>query len=215
MTIFPGLLESTGPQARTEGKLTMESLSEHFALFYYLLQCLGSSIGLLLITIGIPGQFLPGIIALVFWLLALEPSDAAVQTRGIEALVLLGLAIFAEIIEFLSGLVGGRTAGSSRRGAVGAILGGFFGGVIGNLLFPLIGGLIGILLGTGLGAFVGEWSAQSKSRRQRPTAEDGGSRALKVGFASMIGRAVGLVAKLALAMCCLLYCIFSLIRELW
>ncbi|HIC23701.1 MAG: hypothetical protein COB10_06540 [Planctomycetota bacterium] len=215
MTIFPGLLESQRPQARTKGQLTMESLSEHFALFYYLLQCLGSSLGLLLITIGIPGQFLPGIIALVFWLFGIEPSDEAIQTRGIEALVLLGLAILAEIIEFLSGLIGGRTAGSSRRGAVGAILGGFLGGVIGNLMFPLIGGLIGILMGTGLGAFVGEWSAQSKSRRQQPTVEGGDSRALKVGFASMIGRAVGLIAKLALAMCCFLYCIVALIRELW
>ncbi|MGE4633481.1 MAG: hypothetical protein AAEJ47_10625, partial [Planctomycetota bacterium] len=86
----------------------LESLSEHFALFYYLLQCFGSFIGLVLITIGIPGQFLPGIIALVFWLLGIEATEEAIRFHGFESLVLLGLAVGAEIIEFLSGLIGGR-----------------------------------------------------------------------------------------------------------
>jgi len=184
----------------------LESLSEHFALFYYLLQCFGSFIGLVLITIGFPGQFLPGIIALVFWLLGIEATEEAIRFRGFESLALLGLAVGAEIIEFLSGLIGGRAAGSSRRGAFGAIIGGFVGGIFGNLLIPLIGGLIGILIGTGLGAFVGERQA---------TAADGDSQPLKVGIASMIGRAVGLMAKLSLAMVCFLYCLFSLIRALW
>jgi uncharacterized protein YqgC (DUF456 family) len=198
-----------------ERQSMLESLSEHFALFYYLLQCFGSFIGLVLITIGIPGQFLPGIVALIVWSLGLDADDAAIRYRGFEALILLGLAVAAEIVEFLSGLVGGKSAGSSRRGAIGAILGGFCGGICGNIVFPLIGGIFGILVGTGVGAYMGEKSALAKANEGALAAEDPDGKALKVGIASLIGRALGLVVKLSIAMACLLYSFFKLLDELW
>ena len=193
----------------------LESLSEHFALFYYLLLCFVSLIGMVAVTIGIPGQFLPGIVALIIWLLGLDADDAAVRSRGFEALILLGLAVVAEIIEFLSGLVGGKSAGSTRPGAIGAILGGFCGGICGNIVFPLIGGIFGILVGTGVGAFLGEKSALAKANEGALAAEDHDGKALKVGIASLIGRALGLVVKLSIAVGCLLYSFFKLLGELW
>lgn len=192
----------------------LESLSEHFALFYYLLLCLVSLVGLLLVTIGIPGQFLPGIVALICWFFGFDPGEESQGSRGVEALILLGMAIFAEFIEFLSGLLGARSAGSSRRGAVGAIVGGLLGGILGNLLLPLIGGIFGILLGTGLGAYWGEKSALSRLAEEGLASGDRDDQAVKVGIASMIGRAIGLMAKISIAIACLLYSFFSFLAQL-
>ena len=192
----------------------LQSLSEHFALFYYLLLCFVSLVGLLLVTIGIPGQFLPGIVALICWLFGFDPNEDLQATRGVEVFILLGMAVVAEIVEFLSGLLGGKSVGSSRRGAIGAIVGGLFGGIFGNLVLPLIGGIFGILLGTGLGAYWGEKSALSRLNGAGLPEEDHDGHALKVGVASLIGRAIGLMAKISIAIACLLYSFFSFLAEL-
>lgn len=193
----------------------LESLSEHFALLYYLLLSLISLVGLVLVTIGIPGQFFPGILALICWFFGICPDQEIQNSLGFEALFLLGLAFCAEFIEFVSGYFGGKSVGSSRRGAFGAILGGFVGGIVGNLLLPLLGGILGILLGTAIGAYVGEKSAISKLEEEGNFTGDQDEQALKVSFASMIGRLIGLIAKLTISMGCLLYSLFQLVRELW
>ncbi len=194
----------------------LESLSEHFALFYYLLGCLASLLGLFLISLGFPGQFLPGLLALMTWLLGLDGDPELIHLRGVETATLLGLAVLVELIEFFSGILGGKSVGASRRGALCGMLGGFGGGILGNLLLPIIGGILGILLGTGLGAFLGELSVyDSSDRKNGLTEEQATHQALRVGLGSLLGRVVGLVAKLSLAMGCFLYAFFSILALFW
>lgn len=100
------------------------------------------------------------------------------------------LAILAEVIEFLSGSWGSRVGGGSRRASVGAVLGGLVGGLLGTFVLPVIGTIAGALGGTFVGAYVGETTG--------PNALDS-KAAVKPAFTATVGRIIGLVAKLSLA----------------
>lgn len=98
------------------------------------------------------------------------------------------LAAVGELIEFLSGSLGVKSGGGSKRGMMGA----FVGGIVVALLFtvlvpiPLVGTLLGALVGTFGGAWVGEISG----REGIPP-----KAALKPAFAATVGRLVGTVVK--------------------
>ena len=134
----------------------MQSLSEQADFFYYLFQSILCLVSLLVITIGLPGQILPGLAALVVWLLGWGGEGTHLPAVSEEWWILLGGAALAELVEFVSGWLGGQSVGSTRQGSVGAMLGGFIGGILGNLMVPLIGGIFGILGGTFAGAYLGE-----------------------------------------------------------
>ncbi len=187
----------------------LESLSEHTGFFYYLFQCLASMLGLLVVSIGLPGQFLPGIVALIGWMLGWNDDVGTLDSIGVEAAVLIGAGFLAELVEFLSGLIGGKAAGASRQGSIGAMLGGFVGGIGGNLLLPIVGGLVGILVGTFVGAYLGEKKALEQ--RQEHSGAESKEKAVTVGFASLVGRALGLAAKIVLVLMILFYFSWNLL----
>lgn len=165
------------------------TLAESVGGIYYLMIALSALLGCFLVALGLPGQFFPGLVAAILWLTGVTDSAGEVVISGMLVTILLGLGLLAEGFEFVSGLIGGKSAGSRWRGAFGGMLGGFIGAIFGNLLIPLFGGLMGIVVGTFAGAIFGELQGEEAAETDQ---------AVKVGLASAIGKAVGLVAKVAL-----------------
>ena len=66
------------------------------------------------------------------------------------------IALAAELVELAAGSAGARRAGSSRKGALLALLGSFVGGILGTFIIPVVGSIIGACTGAFLGALVGE-----------------------------------------------------------
>jgi uncharacterized protein YqgC (DUF456 family) len=107
--------------------------------------------------------------------------------------VCLGVALFGELLEFIAGALGAKVGGGTRRGMIGAIVGGFIGGIMLTFLLPIpvIGTLVGALGGTFAGAVLGEISAEQAMPMMR---------SLRPAAGATIGRVLGTVAKVGIAM---------------
>jgi uncharacterized protein YqgC (DUF456 family) len=116
-----------------------------------------------------------------------------VTTTVVAALLCVG----AEVVEFLSGLMGAKAFGGSRRSQVGAFLGTLLGGLAGSVLIPipLVGTIIGVIGGGFTGAMVGEVQHQ---RRANPGGE-GVQAGIKAGFGAMLARILAIVVKATLS----------------
>lgn len=139
-----------------------------------------------LLVLGLPGT----------WLLLLTCAVAEWFVSGPERLfsretllVLAGIAIVGEIIEFGAGVVGTKKFGGTRNGAIGALVGSIVGGIAFSFFIPVpvIGTLIGACLGAAAGSIVMEL------RGGRTTDE-----ALRAGVGAGVGRFSGTVAKIAI-----------------
>lgn len=132
-------------------------------------------LALLLIPLGIPGLWvMVGIVA--------AGLAAGRVSLGIFVL-LLGLAVVAEVAEWVSVDRLGRRYGGSARTFWGALLGGSIGVVVGAPV-PVAGSLIGAFVGTLAGAVVATWL---------DTRRIGGS--LRAGWGALLGRAVAVGVK--------------------
>jgi len=101
----------------------------------------------------------------------------------------LALAVLGEALELLAGMVGARAAGSTRRGALGALAGGVIGAVAGTILIPIP--LLGSLAGASVGAFIGAFAGETS--RGRPH-----WAGLRIGIRAGLGTATGMILKLAI-----------------
>ena len=139
---------------------------------------------LLMIPLGLPGTFLQVIAALI---LAVATGGARMGWPWIG--VFLALALLGETIEFLSGQWGAKRFGGSRKAAWGAVAGGmaglFFGGLVPP---PVLGSVVASFIGTFAGAIAGEMLTRRSSAPN-----------LRVGFGAVLGRALGVGAKLFIA----------------
>ncbi|CAG1006235.1 hypothetical protein PHYC_03304 [Phycisphaerales bacterium] len=104
-------------------------------------------------------------------------------------IVLLVMAIVAELIEFGASAMGASKAGASRRGAIGAVVGSFVGAIGGTLIPPFP---VGTILGGVVGAAAGTLIAERHSNR---TWTDAG----KAAGGAAAGRFVATLAKTAVA----------------
>jgi uncharacterized protein YqgC (DUF456 family) len=117
------------------------------------------------ILFGMPGIWLMVLAAAVVeWL---QPGEF--MFSQLTLYVSGGLALLAEILEFLMGAAGARQAGGSKRGAALAIVGGVIGAILGTALpLPVLGTLIGACpmeqsVEAGRGAAIGRfWGTTSK-----------------------------------------------------
>lgn len=110
-----------------------------------------SVVGLLLNILGLPGLWLIVIAAVAYaWLFGF----ALIGIGTLAALLCLGIA--AEVVEFVAGAAGARSAGGSKRGMAGAIVGGLVGGLVGTPIVPVLGTIVGAILGTFVGNYVVE-----------------------------------------------------------
>lgn len=135
---------------------------------------------LFLIPLGLPGTWVMIAAAMGYGYLAGEGI-------GFPTLILVfGLAIVGEVIEFTLAARYTRKYGGSRRAGWGAIVGGIIGAVVG-VPVPIIGSVIGAFAGAFLGALVAE--------RTRGV---GTGEATRVATGALIGRAAAVAAKSAI-----------------
>lgn len=136
------------------------------------------------ILFGLPGIWLMVLVAAVIeWA---QPGEYMFGQTTL--LVAAGLALLAEILEFLLGAAGSRQAGGSRRGAALAIVGGIIGAVLGTAIpVPVLGTLIGACAGAFAGSLVGD-------RMAGRTMDE----SVEAGRGAAIGRFWGTTAKMIL-----------------
>ena len=160
--------------------------------------------GLTLNLIGLPG----------LWLMVAAHAGFAIATGGETAgwpssLVMLGLALLAEGVEFAAGAAGSKTAGGSFRSTVGAIIGGIAGGVIGVILVPVVP-VINAVLGACIGSFIG--AALLEASKTSEALEDRGAfwgRLNRVGWGAFKGRLWGTVLKSAVGVAMLIVSLWT------
>jgi uncharacterized protein YqgC (DUF456 family) len=134
------------------------------------------------ILFGMPGIWLMVLAAaLVEW----AQPDAYMFSQA-TLYVAAGLALLAELLEFLMGAAGARQAGGSKRGAGLAIIGGIVGAILGTALpIPVLGTLIGASAGAFAGSLIGDRMAG------RPM-----EQSVQAGRGAAIGRFWGTTAKM-------------------
>jgi len=145
-----------------------------------------NALGVLLVAMSLPGTWLiAAATALFAWL------HGYPRILGIAPLViLLVIALVAEVLELVAGAAGVRAVGGSARGAMGAVMGGVIGGIAGTFLIPVP--ILGSILGAALGSFAGAFIAE------RP-GEHGMDARMESGKAAFRGRLLGTLLKLAAA----------------
>ena len=141
------------------------------------------------VVAGLPGTWLIVVsTALVAWW---QRGDAAAGDEGMFSIatlvVIVVLAGVAELVEFLTGVVGSKRAGGTRWGSVGALVGGLAGAIAATFLIPVP--LLGSLLGACGGACLGAWGLELAGGRKMKESVD-------VGVGAGVGTLVGRVAKL-------------------
>lgn len=164
-----------------------------------ILVCSGCVAGLVLTAVRLPGIWLiVGGAALMGWL-------SQWVLIGVSPLMwVLGLAVLAEILEFLMSALITRRAGGSNKAAWGSLIGGFLGLFFLSIPLPIIGSIIGALLGCFLGAVVGELSVRGSL-----------GHGTRVGISAAIGFAVGTATKVALAFVISIIVVTSVIQSEW
>ena len=138
----------------------------------------------LLVYLGLGGNFVIVGLALIHALVTgFDPISWQLLV------VLLGLALLGEGIEFVVGTFYVAKQGASRAGVIGAFVGGLAGATLGNGLLPVVGAVLGSFVGAFLGAVVGEYFQR---QRLEPS--------LQVGGHAFLGRLLAILIKHVIAM---------------
>ena len=117
-------------------------------------------------------------------------------------IVLTGLALLGELIEFVLGIYGSKKYKSSGRAIAGSIVFGMAGGVLGLPFFLGIGAVIGAFIGAFVGAFLVELVVRRKVLG-----------AVKSGWGEVVGRVGGTVSKAAVGMTMIVIAVVSVVRN--
>src|SRR6056297_3526269 len=136
--------------------------------------------GVLLLPVGIPGNFIASFIVLFYYLL-----DSSNTFTLWHFFLLLALAILCELVDYLSGVWGARKYGSSKKGLFGALIGTIIGAIFGSAVFPFIGSLIGAFVGMFLGTIFLEYLFVKKQMKD----------SIKAGYGAVIGRTLAISFK--------------------
>lgn len=99
-------------------------------------------------------------------------------------IIIVVLALLAEVVEFVAGAAGSKVAGGSKRGMAGAIVGGIVGGIVGTPILPIVGTIVGAVAGAGLGAALIEIMIGRSH-----------GDSVRIGIGAAKGRFWGIVAK--------------------
>lgn len=141
-------------------------------------------ISLVMTALRLPGIWLIVATGVVYgWWSEWESVDLTIL------LILSGIALLGELVEFGMSVFTSRKAGASNRAAWGGLIGGLVGMILFSIPVPIIGTVIGALLGCFAGAMIGELTVKNQI-----------GQGVKVGFFAAVGFVLGTVAKLAFAM---------------
>ena len=157
--------------------------------------CLAMVLALGSVIFGLPGIWMILVLAVVAG--ALE-GFARVNLAVI--LILLGLALIGELLEFLIGYFGARIKGASRAASLAALIGAIAGAFLLGGWIPVVGALLGAFGGAFLAAFLVELFKQGKAEP-----------AYKAGIAAMFGRIGSMASKLAMGVAMIVIVIYRLI----
>jgi hypothetical protein len=141
---------------------------------------IGSILGLMLIPVGLPGTFVILAVSIIY---SVATGFAVISLKMIA--ILAGIALFAELLEFLITLAVVRFYGASGWGLIGTLVGGIIGGIAGSGTIPIIGTLLGAVAGAFLGAMGFEII---KGREFR--------EATRAGTGSFVGKLTAITIKL-------------------
>ena len=130
--------------------------------------------GLISNVFGLPGNFIILADSLLFgW------YDGFNEVSVKILIILLGLALLGELVEFIVGVLGAKKYKSSNKAIVGSIVFGIIGGILGIPFFLGIGAVIGAFIGAFVGAFLVEFFLEKKVDRAM---KSGWSICWKVGW---------------------------------
>lgn len=146
-----------------------------------LLLILTAVVGLALTAIGLPGIWGFLLVATV-----LPLAGAATAPSGLALGIGFGLAVVAEILEWVAQVRWTGRSGGSRRAGWGALAGGLLGAFAG-LPIPVLGPVIGSFAGSFLGALAAEYTLTRDH-----------ALAGRVAWGALIGRVVATSLKMAL-----------------
>jgi uncharacterized protein YqgC (DUF456 family) len=153
---------------------------------YYLILLALCVVGLAVNILGLPGLWLIVAAAVAY---AWATAFAHLGLWGLITLV--GLALLAELVEFLAGSAGAKAAGGSKRGMAGAVVGGLVGGILGTpfIPIPVLGTIIGAVAGSFAGAALVEYAIGRTA-----------GHSFRVGVGAAKGRFWGIVSKSAIGL---------------
>jgi hypothetical protein len=152
-------------------------------------------IGLVLIPLGLPGLWVIVLGILGYgWL-----TDFTTLSAGFILLVV-GLALVAEVFEAWVGFRFAQRYGGSSRAGWGALVGGLVGAIVG-VPVPIVGSVVGGFVGAFIGAAVFEYS--------RARMAEG---SVKAGWGAVLGRAAAAAAKMAVGIVMVVGALFIALR---
>ena len=168
-----------------------------------LLLLLINAAGVVLVALQLPGTWLMlgATVAMAWWRWDGWSGNGAIG--GWTLVALLALALLGELVEFLGPAVGAKHQKSSRRAAALAVVGGIVGAIVGTVVLvslPVIGTLIGAVMGSLVFSTLGDLWAGRKWES-----------ALKGGVGAAVGRGVGAVGKLEIAVLMWLWVALALV----
>lgn len=171
-------------------------LSDVTAILGLFLCC---AIGLVLTALRLPGIWLIVATAGVYgWWTGWD----RLTPRWLVMLVV--LAVVAELVELLASVFTARRAGASRQAGWGGLIGGIIGMVVFSIPIPIpfLGAAVGALIGCFAGAAIAEFVFSSNPNGGSFSSDVGktGARSIKVGFFAAIGFILGTAAKMAIAL---------------
>lgn len=134
-------------------------------------------------AIGLPGNWLMIIAALGYGYL-----EGFVHMTSTVLLLLLGAVITGELVEFAAGSLGAKKENASRSAIIAAFIGGIAGGILGTGIMPGLGSIAGAVCGSFAAGYVAEYMATGNKEK-----------AAKVAKSIVIGQALALIFKLAVA----------------
>ncbi len=103
-------------------------------------------------------------------------------------LILLGLALLGELIEFVIGTFYVAQKGATKLGVFAAFAGGLIGAFMGNGLVPVVGAVVGSFIGAFTGAVLGEYH---QNEQLEPS--------MRIGAHALLGRIMAIVVKHVIA----------------
>lgn len=173
---------------------------------YYISLILIALAGLALNLLGLPGLWLMVIGHIAYgWL----TGWTIVSWQSILAVGL--LACLAELLEFLAGAAGSKSAGGSKRSVVGAVTGGIVGGIVFTPMIPIP--IVGTVLGACIGAFAGAAILEASKQGAEPELRgEYFGRLGKVGWGAFKGRLYGTVLKTLVGVAMLVVMIWTAFR---
>jgi uncharacterized protein YqgC (DUF456 family) len=152
------------------------------------------AVGILLVSLGLPGTWLIVADALLYSLL----RDYKGETQDWKVVLFVAmLALAGEAIEFGASVLGARREKVPTGAIVASIAGGLLGAVIGIPVF-LIGSVLGLLLGTYLGALIYSLITQPQA-----------GEAFRFARSVLFSRVVSIFAKTTVAVVMSVYLLFK------